>query len=112
MNIDYAAIGKRIRKRRKELGITQSVLAEKAELSDTNISHIERGATKLSLPSLISIANALEINVDALLMDVVKRSEAEFRHEFSELIKDCTNEEFDILYNSCKALLETFRKKR
>lgn len=61
MNINYKAIGMRIRNRRKVLGLTQQRLAEIADLSDTNISHIERGATKLSLPSLISIANALSV---------------------------------------------------
>ena len=90
MDIDYKAIGQRIRKRRKMLNITQSILAERADLSDTNISHIERGATKLSLPSLIAIANALETNVDSLLMDVVDNSEVEFKKEFAQLLSDCS----------------------
>ena len=90
MDIDYKAIGQRIRKRRKMLNITQSILAERADLSDTNISHIERGATKLSLPSLIAIANALGTNVDSLLMDVVDNSEVEFKKEFAQLLSDCS----------------------
>ena len=109
MNIDYSAIGKRIRSRRKELHFTRAVLAEKADLSDTNISPIERGATKLSLPSLIAIANALETTTDSLLMDVTEHSEAVLRKEFAALLEDCTVEEYRLLYNSCKALLDTLR---
>lgn len=109
MNIDYSAIGKRIRSRRKELHFTQAVLAEKADLSDTNIFHIERGATKLSLPSLIAIANALETTTDSLLMDVTEHSEAVLRKEFAALLEDCTVEKYRLLYNSCKALLDTLR---
>ena len=95
MEIDYSAIGKRIGKCRKELNLTQQQLAEMSDLSDTNISHIERGATKLSLPSLIAITNALNTTTDYLLMD--------------ELLKDCGKEEFNLLYNICKAALENGR---
>ena len=37
MDIDYSAIGQRIRLRRKEIGIIQQKLAKMADLSDTNI---------------------------------------------------------------------------
>lgn len=89
MEINYKAIGKRVREARKRKGMTQSSLAERANLSDTLISHIERGATKLSLPSIISIANALDTSVDSLLMDVVDRSEVEFDKAFSLLLAGC-----------------------
>ena len=107
MNIDYVAIGERIRKQRKLLNLTQQQLAEKSDLSDTNISHIERGATKLSLPSLISIANALDTTTDYLLMDVVNNSEIMFKKEFSELLKNCSVSDYKLLYNICKAALNS-----
>ena len=109
MEIDYSAIGKRIRKCRKELNLTQQQLAEMSDLSDTNISHIERGATKLILPSLIAITNALNTTTDYLLMDVINNSDIQFKNEFAELLKDCGKEEFNLLYNICKAALENGR---
>jgi transcriptional regulator with XRE-family HTH domain len=109
MEIDYTAIGKRIRKCRKQLNLTQQQLAELSDLSDTNISHIERGATKLSLPSLISIANALNTTTDYLLMDVINNSDIQFKKEFAELLKDCSQDEYNLLYNICKAALENGR---
>ena len=83
----------------------------KADLSDTNISHIERGATKLSLPSLIAITNALNTTTDRLLMDVTDSSAPEFKKEFAALINDCNTDEYRLLYNTCDAILKTLRKK-
>ena len=105
MEIDYKRIGNRIRKCRKNLNMTQQQLAEASDLSDTNISHIERGATKLSLPSLIAIANALHTTMDYLLMDVIDNSTVQFQREFAELLEGCTNDEYTLLYNLCKVAL-------
>lgn len=112
MKIDYNAIGKRVHEARKRKGMTQSSLAEAANLSDTLISHIERGATKLSLPSIISIANALDTSVDSLLMDVVDRSEAEFDREFSILLAGLSPSERRLLYNACKSISDDLKKER
>lgn len=109
MEIDYKAMGLRIKKCRKQLNLTQAQLAEMSDLSDTNISHIERGATKLSLPSLISIANALNTTTDYLLMDVINNSEIQFKKDFAELLNNCSKEEYKLLYNICKAALENGR---
>ena len=105
MEIDYKGIGNRIRKCRKSLNMTQQKLAEASDLSDTNISHIERGATKLSLPSLIAIANALHTTTDYLLMDVIDNSTVQFQKEFAELLNGCTNDEYTLLYNLCRVAL-------
>ena len=106
MEIDYNAIGNRIRKCRKQLNMTQQKLAEISDLSDTNISHIERGATKLSLPSLIAIANALHTTTDYLLMDVIDNSTVQFQKEFATLLEGGSKEEYKLLYNLCKVALE------
>lgn len=66
-NIDYVAIGKRIRKYRWERGISQEALAEAAEVSTTHMSHIETGGTKLSLSVFVKITRALKVPADFLL---------------------------------------------
>lgn len=50
--IDYKAIGARIKYYRNQRNITQAQLAETSSVEPSNISHIERGATKVSLPTL------------------------------------------------------------
>ncbi len=48
-NIDYAAMGGRIRNARQAAGLSQSELAERCCLSISFLGHIERGTRKMSL---------------------------------------------------------------
>lgn len=109
MELDYQAIGIRIRRFRKSMGLTQQALAERANQEPSNISHIERGATKLGLPTIVSIANALEVTVDDLLCDSLVHSSAAFEREVSELLSDCSHQELKIITGTMRALKETLR---
>lgn len=53
--------GEILRKRRKELGLTQKELAEKIGRERTYINRIEKGETDLQLSSFIRIAAALGV---------------------------------------------------
>lgn len=110
MELDYTAIGIRIRRFRKEKGITQQVLAEMSDQEPSNISHIERGATKLGLPTIVSIANALEVTVDDLLCDSLEKSNAVFEREVAELLADCTHWELKVITGTMRALKENLRR--
>ena len=90
MELDYQAIGIRIRRLRKAQGLTQQALAEISNQEPSNISHIERGATKLSLPTIVNIANALGVTVDELLCDSLIESKAIFEREATDILSDCT----------------------
>ena len=108
--INYVMIGKRIKERRKQLGLTQAALAELSEIEPSNISHIERAATKLSLPTLVSIANALEVSVDELLYDSLKKSAHVSLPLIDKLIADCTPTELKSiaeLIKTTKAVLRS-----
>lgn len=107
--IDYNAIGRRIRYYRKEMNITQQVLAERSFQEPSNISHIERGATKLGLPTIIYIANALDVTVDQLLCDSLKKSEGIYQNELLDLLSDCSQAELRIICETSKALKENLR---
>ena len=109
MELDYKAIGTRIRRLRKELGLTQQTLAEYANQEPSNISHIERGATKLSLPTIVNIANALGTTVDALLCDSLENARSPFDAEVFSLLEDCTHQELKIITNTMRALKENLR---
>ena len=58
--------GKAIRRRRRELDISQEVLAERTELHRTYISNIERGRQNPSLENIEKLAKALNISISAL----------------------------------------------
>ena len=110
MKIDYIAIGKRVRNEREKKNMSQMRLAELSNLSVNSISHIECGNTKFSLPSIVAIANALDITVDCLLMDVVDHSLIQFKKELVDIFDNCSKEEDILLTEICKITLETYRK--
>ncbi len=72
--MDTKAIGARIKTARKVKNITQEDLAAMIDLSSTHISVIERGIKAPKLETFVSIANALEVSADSLLIDVVDHS--------------------------------------
>ena len=67
MDLDYLEIGQNIRHYRQKRGIRQKELAEYIHVSDQHISHIENGHTKLSLITLVAIANTLNVDCNTLL---------------------------------------------
>lgn len=96
MDLNYEAIGKRIKKFRVERGWKQSELAEKSGVEASNISHIERAATKVSLPTLVSIANALEVSLDEIVYNSLIKNEHISVKEINELLRDCEPNELTI----------------
>lgn len=110
MRLDYESIGIRIRRFRKTKGLTQQALAELSNQEPSNISHIERGATKLSLPTIVSIANALDVTVDDLLCDSLAKSRSSFDKIATNILSDCTHRELRIITDTMIALKENLRK--
>lgn len=112
MIIDYTTIGNRIREFRKTRNWTQAQLAEKSGIEPSNISHIERAATKLSLPTLISIANALEVTLDELVYgNLVKSSHVSIKL-IDDLIVDCSPEEIKALAEMIKTTKHILRNNK
>ena len=76
--LNYKAIGQRIRQVRQEKHITQEKLGELCALSTAHIGHIERGTRIPSLQTVFHIASALGVSIDYLLLDAAKGPEAVF----------------------------------
>lgn len=62
-----SAFGKRVRQHRRDLGLTQEQLAEKAGMHFTYIGSIERGQRNVSLVNILRIAKALKVDPGDLL---------------------------------------------
>ena len=108
--LDYAAIGRRIRTARKKQGLTQETLAEMAGLSIPHMSNIENGKTKLSLPTLVRIANVLDSSLDALVHDSLKVTQEAFDKDFKDLLEDCSMKERGFIYDLAKEAKNGLRK--
>ncbi len=61
------ALGRKIRRIRKNQDITQEVLADKTGLSTTFIGLLETGKRRASIKTLQRIANALKVKVRDLI---------------------------------------------
>ena len=103
-------IGTQVRESRKKKGWTQAKLAEASGIEPSNISHIERGATKVSLPTLVHIANALGVTVDTLLYQNLSKSESVSISIINDLLADCTPAELLAIADMIKTTKQILRK--
>jgi transcriptional regulator with XRE-family HTH domain len=69
-----AAFGRAVRIRRKEIGLSQELLADRAHLHRTYIAEIERGCQNIALRNIARLAGALEITVPELFERVSRIS--------------------------------------
>lgn len=67
-------VGGNIRRRRMAIGLSQEVLAERAELHRTYIGSVERGERNISLENICRIADALGCHPGELLDGLRPRS--------------------------------------
>lgn len=61
-------VGKRIRDRRKSLGLTQDQLCQQVRISKSFLSEVETGKRNLSSSNLLDLAKALGCSCDFLLV--------------------------------------------
>ena len=110
MSIDYKSIGRRIKAARISLDMTQERLAEKVNLSPSHLSNIETGTTKVSLSTIVKLANALHVSVDSLLADSVVQSKAVFKQDIQTILSDCDDYEIRVIADIAAATKKTLRK--
>ena len=67
--INYAAMGERIRRARENERLSQEQLAEMCSLSTSHMGHIERGTRLPSLESIFRVSKALHVSMDYLLTE-------------------------------------------
>ena len=108
--MDYYAIGQKIRKIRKEQGLSQEKLAEKVGISTTHMSHIETANTKMSLPTFAKLASVLEVQTDELLYDNKSEDRSASIAYITELLDGCTIQQMQIIEDIVKAVKETLNK--
>lgn len=108
--MDYYVIGQRIRKTRKAHGLSQEQLAELVGISTTHMSHIETGNTKLSLPVLVSLAEALEVSTDDLLFCGSSTERGSVLAELTQLLESCTTQQLKITVDVLRATIVSLKK--
>lgn len=107
--MDYVLLGQKIRTARLAAGLSQEQLAEKVGLTSQHISHTEVASTKISLPALIKIANALNTSVDRLLSDSIHDSKAYLMDDVQTVFSDCNPDEIYVMLEAANAAKKAIR---
>ena len=112
MEINYKDIGIRIKQERFNQNITQEKLAEISGISVTHMSNIENANTKLSLPVLVNIANALNCNANIILFGNTNSNLNASLSMISKILSDCSSEERIIIIDTIQALKNSLKNNR
>src|SRR5574344_458161 len=100
MDLNYKKIGKKIKRLRQQQKLSQEIFAEKCNLSSSYISYIEQGHKKISLNSIVKIAEFLNVAVDLLLNE----------QKLNILISDCDFFEKQIIYDVANTTKNSIRR--
>lgn len=95
MELDYAQIGKRIARRRKELGMKQVQVCEIAGINDKYLSCIERATSIPSLEVIMKLALALNTTPDEFLTGTV-RYESDAWRDIAELMRGMSDRQLTL----------------
>ena len=105
MILDYEEIGRNIRKYRITLKLKQKDLAEKINMTEQHVSHIENATTKLSLPTLVAIANALSVDCNSLLGTTLISAQEKIKcEEILTLLADMDEKELHLCVEICRLI--------
>ena len=86
MTLDYTEIGRRITRRRKQLGLTQEALSELVDISAPYMSNIERAVSIPSTEVIMRLAIALDTTPDEFLVGAARRDGEAWR-DVAELLR-------------------------
>ena len=102
--LDYTALAERIKQARKERGISQSKLAELAGLSTNTIGKLEISYTTVSLKTILTIANVLEVDINFLVSDTPPDTKQANDLFIESLLKDFTDKDKQFLIQIITAI--------
>lgn len=101
--LDYYEIGRRIKKCREDLGLSQESAAELCGISPSFYSNIERGVKIMSMETFASICKAFSISADYLLCDELVMTDEIIMNILSNVKKN-GNAQYEKYVKAIKAL--------
>jgi transcriptional regulator with XRE-family HTH domain len=100
-------VGRNIRMARRAQGLSQSVLAERSELSADFIGKVERGMTSPSIESLKAIATAMNLSLgDLFAGELQADSSQEALIELIGLCRGRTREDIELLVGIARLIFQ------
>ena len=96
------SVGRRIAKTRRDRGFSQAALAEKANISVSHLSNIERGRKSLSAEVLLIIAEAFQVYADNILFTDIPQVHKEIESQIDVNLNNCTAREKEFILKLIK----------
>lgn len=97
MDLDYQEIGRRIARRRKELGLKQAEVEERADIGYKYLSVIERGYSIPSTEVIMRLAAALDTTPDEFLVGTACRDGGEAWRGVAEELRTLNRRQLDLI---------------
>ncbi|MBD5129603.1 MAG: helix-turn-helix transcriptional regulator [Ruminococcaceae bacterium] len=91
--VDYKEVGNRIAARRRELGLKQWQVEEKANLSFKYLSNIERGMTVISIDVLMRLCSVLQTTPDVLLVDTTSDDDNDYQKSMTSRLRQMSSQQ-------------------
>ena len=99
-------MGKRIRELRRQKGLTQEELGERAGISYKYLGSIERGQENPSFKHLVRLAKALSVSMDELFrFSHLEPDRAMMLKELAETLAGMSDSELSLTFKLIQALL-------
>lgn len=102
--LDFSAIGQKIKEVRIEKQLTQEYLANVTGVNVSHISNIETNKVKVSLTLLVNICNALDTTIDFMLGNEYHNPTSVTEKELLNTVKDMDNTKKEQLLRIAKVL--------
>lgn len=104
--LDMRVVGNKLLTARKNLGLTQAQVAEKAGLSDRTYADIERGKANMRAETLLQICKALKITPNDIFTEEKHDTEI-LLNDLLEKLESCTPRERETALNILSAYLNS-----
>ncbi len=101
------AFGNYVQSERLKAGLTQAMLAEKAEITQKEISNIEHGKSNIGIISLFKLAYTLHISVDAFLYGLADIDILSQKTNYSDIVEILSPNQFNELLSIINAYLRS-----
>lgn len=106
---DLQAMAKRIAERRKQLGLTQELLAERCDMTTQAVSYAESGKRAMRPESLLKLSAGLEVSADYLLTgDIVDKDVL----LLSDKLRNLSAEQVRLIENIVDECIRLFSEQR
>ena len=102
-------VGSNIAKYRRRAGLTQEQLAEKIGVTPAFISRVECGKKSMKISTLVSVAQALQVSVDALVSESTNDGVVANIHKLLSGVPDAYLESVEAIARVC---IEHFEPKQ